>query len=240
MSCEIKVNRIKQQYEFYLKTGKERTKELRDKLDKCQAVLLKYKDIITLEKEKERVAIKDLTYWGDLGDKKEMFRKLNTYVYAYNESAKLKAKIKLLENTKTLEQFKFVCNFFNDTIKNHLIEGDYYYMKDNGTLYLKRVPRPIGRGLADPIASGKKRYELLRNCKIPRCPEAPNGHNWIEFYTDTHRAVVMWSKSRVRVPVPVKDNYVFVPTNRSNNKTFVSLIRQRLEADPQHMVNYIR
>jgi len=236
---ELKINGLKEIFEVYKSKVNENKKVDLENLQSKENLLKTFADI-ELINIRERISDRDIEYWGDSKDKRVILSKLDLYVKTYNEVNVIKKKLEEQEGIKEFKELAFIIKRFNDKAIDYMIEGHTLNMFKFGKLYIKRVKRKTYKGRANPVESGKNRYELLERGLIPKCPECPNGHDWIVFYTDPYRPQVYWSPKSIKIKKSIKEKFLFVPTCRASKDTFVGRIYAMLRRNPDVMINFIR
>lgn len=234
---EFKLNGINEMFDFY--KAKYKNKLMKLEVDKAQyEELLKTFNDVEVDTPREVICERDVTYWGKLTDKRLIFKRLKRFCELYNKVKALEKRMNEKGARLNKDKFSFIIDSYNTLGKIHLIKGHHLQLNTAGGFYIKRVNRKTWQGRANPVKSGKNRYQLLEDGLIPKCLEAPNGHPWIEFYNDPHRPVVMWKTSVIRMPKEIKKQFVFVPVTGENS--LVTQIYEALKKDPTLGINYIR
>lgn len=133
------------------------------------------------------------------------------------------------ENTDTpLDKalFKEICEEFNISLINTLLEGNVFQMKHNlASLSIRRIERNPSSPTIDWWESNKYKQELLAEGKKLYDAESGEGEKWFIYYTDPWYCKYHWEKARCRIPN--KTAYRFTPTKgiKGNKEKLTALLK---------------
>lgn len=108
--------------------------------------------------------------------------------------------------------FRSVLASFNRRVVEQMLEGFDFNMGHRlSRLSVVRVKRDFsGRMSFDWIESGKLRREILARGGVPKGPLAPDGEEWMVYFTDDWYCRYLWEKKRCYVGN--RDYYRFDPS----------------------------
>ena len=133
------------------------------------------------------------------------------------------------ENTDTpLDKalFKEICEEFNISLIDTLLEGNVFQMKHNlASLSIRRIERNPSSPTIDWWESNKYKQELLTEGKELYNNETGEGEKWFIYYTDPWYCKYHWQKSRCKLAN--KTAYRFTPTRgvKGNKEKLTSLLK---------------